>query len=231
MLQKKWLLALVGAGLLVVGMAGGVVLASNLNANASTYANSPTTTNAYCQLYLSTVASKLNTSSSAVSSANQAGLQAVLNQMVKDGKITSAQEAKLQQRLATLSQHPCALIGRLAGHGRGPANGALAGAQASALSAVANALHLSTTTLQSDLASGKTIAQLATAQSVQVSAVNTAYLNAIQTQLNAAVANKVITQTQATNLYTKVQQAVASGKYPLLMGRGHRGPLAAPAGA
>ena len=28
MVQKKWLLALVGAGLLVVGMAGGVVLAT-----------------------------------------------------------------------------------------------------------------------------------------------------------------------------------------------------------
>ena len=85
-------------------------------------------------------------------------------------------------------------------------HGALAGAQQSALSAVADALHLSTTTLRSDLTSGKTIAQLATAQSVQLSAVNTAYLNAIQTQLNTAVTNKLITQTQATNLYTKVQR-------------------------
>jgi hypothetical protein len=218
-LQKKWVLALMGAGLLVVGMAGGVVVASGLNASASHYATPGTSSgNAYCQLYLNTVASKLGTTSAKLIAADQAGIQAVLDQMVKDGKITSAQEAKIEQKLQNLSQHPCALVGRFGSGGRGALSG-LSGARQAILSAVAGALKLKSATLQSDLAAGKTISQLASAQGVQLSAVNTAYLNAVQAQLNQAVTNQLITQTQATNIYNKVKQAVANGHYPLLEGR------------
>ncbi len=229
MFQKKWVLALLGAGLLVVGMAAGVMLASNFNASAGNYASSASnaTSNTYCQLYLNTVASQLGKTSAQLTSANQAGIQAVLNQMVKDGKITSAQETKIQQQLQTLNQHPCALIGRLGLRGRGVA-GALTGARQAIVSAVASSLRLSATTLQSDLAAGKTIPQLAATQGIQLGTVNTAYLNAVQAQINQAVANKLITQTQATTLYNKVKQAVASGKYPLLAGGGVMGKAGTP---
>jgi hypothetical protein len=222
MSQKKWVLALLGAGLLVVGMAAGVVLASNLNATASNYATPGSSdANSYCQLYLNTVASQLGTTPAKLISANQAGLKAVLDQAVKDGKITSAQEAKIEQRLQNLSQHPCAFVGHF-GFGFHGA-GALSGARQAILAAVASALKLQPATLQSDLKAGKTIPQLASAQGVSLSSVNTAYLNAVQTQLNQAVTNKLITQTQATNVLNKIKQAVANGQYPLLEGHGMRG--------
>ncbi|HEV2460515.1 MAG TPA: hypothetical protein VGS80_19345, partial [Ktedonobacterales bacterium] len=46
--------------------------------------------------------------------------------------------------------------------------------------------------------------------------VSTAYLNAVKSALASAVSSHTITQTQSDALYAKVQQAVASGHYPLL---------------
>jgi hypothetical protein len=228
MFQKKWVLGAVGAGLLVVGMAAGVVIASNLQASAAnyaTYATTPSTSASnYCQIYLNTVSHQLGKSNSEVTSANQAGIKAALDQMVKDGKITSAQETQIEQKLQNAGNNPCALVGGLLARGHfGAASrlgGALSGARSAAELAVANALEISTSTLQSDLASGQTIAQIASAKKVNISTVNSAYLNAMQTQLNQAVTNKTITQTQANALYSKLQTAVSQGHYPLLEG-GH----------
>ena len=71
-------------------------------------------------------------------------------------------------------------------------------------------------TLQADLASGQTIPQIAKAQNVPLADVNTAYLDAVRSQLQAAVGAHTITQPQADKAYADVQQAVAQGRYPLL---------------
>ncbi|MBF6591538.1 MAG: hypothetical protein IVW57_13560 [Ktedonobacterales bacterium] len=235
MFQKKWVLGIVGAALLVVGVAGGLVMASQLNASASSYATAPATPSAadsYCQLYLSKLASQLNTTTDKIASANQAAMQAVIDQMVKDGKLTADQKAKLEQRLQNVGKNPCAfLAGRFggAGHfGPGGLDGALKNARGAIESAVASALKLSSaSTLESDLAAGQSISAIATAQHVSISTVNSAYLNAVQTQLNQAVSSKLITQAQATTMYTKIQSEVSKGRYPLLEGRHGMGPAPA----
>src|SRR6185437_15709071 len=104
----------------------------------------------------------------------------------------------------------------------GPARSAIA-------SAVAGALKISTSTLDSDLAVGQTIPQIAAAQKVNLSDVNTAYLNAVKSQLSSAVSAGTITQAQSDAAYSKVQQAVQSGNYPLLGMRGHKSPPTQPA--
>lgn len=82
--------------------------------------------------------------------------------------------------------------------------------------AVAQVLGLSVATLEADLNAGQTLLQIAQAQHVAVDDLNAAYLNAVKAGLAAAVKNGQVTQTQADNLYSAQQQAVASGHYPLL---------------
>lgn len=236
--QKKWLLGIAGAGLLVVGMVAGIAMASNLNVFAGSYAPraATPTSNAYCQLYLNTVASKLGKNASDLTSANQAGMQAVLDQMAKDGKITADQKTKLEQKLKDAGQNPCALLGRLGighpGRGAGGLGGALSGARTAIETKVAGALKISTSTLESDLKSGQTLQQIATSQKVDYATVKSAYLSAVQDQLNAAVTNKTITQEQSTAIYGKIQQAVNNNQFPLLQGghgmMGMRGPKGMP---
>jgi hypothetical protein len=185
---------------------------------------------------MQTLASDLGTTTDKLKSANQDAAQKVINQLASDGKITAAKKAELTQALQKYGSNPCAFV-NLHDAGKGLRQGlagvqrALGPARAAVESAVAGALKISTSTLQSDLASGQTIPQIATAQKVNLSDVNTAYLNAVKSQLGSAVSAGTITQAQSDAVYSKVQQVVQSGAYPLLdMGtRGHKGQPAQPA--
>jgi len=214
--------------LLLVGAAVGFVAAGPMRAAAAGGASTggtatPSATSAYCTLYLQTLEKDLGVSQSKLTSANQDAVTQVINKMYADGKITAAQKTQMLNDLKNNASNPCAALA-LAGHGGPGGHGAFGGpdaglgatAHTAIETAVAKALNISTTTLESDLQAGQTISQIATAQKVNISAVNTAYLNAVQTQLNAAVKAGDITQTQSTDAYTAVKNAVAQGHYPLL---------------
>ncbi len=231
---------LVGVGavaLLLVGAAVGFVAAGPLRAasaapGASTGGSAtPSASNsAYCTLYLQTLEKDLGVSQSKLVSANQDAVTKVINKLYADGKITAAQKTKALNDLKNNASNPCAAlafthVGGPGAHG-GPGAGLGASARTAIETAVAKALNISTTTLESDLQAGQTISQIATAQKVNINTVNTAYLNAVQAQLNAAVKAGDITQTQANNVYTAVKNAVANGDYPLLDHGGFgRGPF------
>ena len=223
-MKKRALLGVAGGLLLVIGVLVGVVFGDNLRALAaggSSPAQATATAgdqNSYCQLYIQTLASDLGVSPDKLKSANQDAAQKVINQMASDGKITAAQKDRLTQRLQKYANSPCAFVAaRAAGRGaRNHLQQALAPARSAIESAVANALKISTTTLDSDLAAGQTIPQIATAQKINLSDVNNAYLNAVKAQLASAVSSGKITQPQSDAIYAKVQQAVQNGKYPLL---------------
>jgi hypothetical protein len=232
-MKKRALLGAAGGLLLVIGVLVGVVFGDNLRALAAGGSSPAQATagdqNSYCQLYIQTLASDLGVSPDKLKSANQDAAQKVINQMASDGKITAAQKDRLTQRLQKYANSPCAFVAaRAAGKGaRNHLQQALAPARSAIESSVATALKISTATLESDLAAGQTIPQIATAQKVNLSDVNTAYLNAVKAQLANAVSSGKITQPQSDAIYAKVQQAVQSGKYPLL--GGHQGQTAQPA--
>ena len=227
-MKKRALLGVAGGLLLVIGVLVGVVFGDNLRALAAGGSSPAQATagaqNSYCQLYIQTLASDLGVSPDKLKSANQDAAQKVINQMASDGKISAAQKDRLTQRLQKYANSPCAFVAaRAAGKGaRNHLQQALAPARSAVESAVANSLKISTTTLESDLAAGQTIPQIATAQKVNLSDVNSAYLNAVKAQLASAVSSGKITQPQSDAIYAKVQQAVQSGKYPLL--GGHKAP-------
>lgn len=73
------------------------------------------------------------------------------------------------------------------------------------IQAVADSLKLTPTQLEAQIFSGKSIADVAKAQNVDINTVETAILNAVHTQLNQAATNGKMTQTQADKLYQTAQ--------------------------
>ncbi|MGH2487434.1 MAG: hypothetical protein ACRDHE_15625 [Ktedonobacterales bacterium] len=217
-MRKRIVLTAAIGGVFVVGLLGGMIVSGGLPVFASSNATQSSPTTGYCQQYEQALAQQLGVSTSQLSQANQSAIQTVITQLAKDGKITAAQQAKLEQRVKQFEAHPCAsLLGR---HGNHKLGKALGKARLNVATAVAGKLGVSVDTLKSDLKSGQTLQQIAAARNVSTSDLNTAYLTAVKAQLDQAVANKTLTSTQENTLYTRIQQAVQKGHYPLLQARG-----------
>lgn len=217
-MRKRIVLAAAIGGVFVVGLLGGMIVSGGLPVFASSNSTQTGASGNYCQQYEQALAQQLGVSTSKLSQANQSAIQTVIAQMAKDGKITAAQQAKLEQRAKQFEAHPCAsLLGK---HGKRAAVGnALAKGRLAVATAVAGKLGVSVDTLKADLKGGQTLQQIAASRNVSTSDLNTAYLTAVKAQLDQAVANKTITSTQETTLYNRVQQAVQNGHYPLLQAR------------
>ena len=233
-MSKRVILGVAGAVIFLAGILAGIIVSGGVPA----FARSTSTTNAhshssstpagYCQLYEQTLASKLNVSESKLESANSAALQTVINQMAKDGQISSKQQSLLQEAVQEYRTQPCSHLTQLLQLAKGKNLSAgsaalqqvLAGARQSIETPVAAALGIPTATLNSDLAAGQTIPQIASTQHVSLSTVNKAYLGAVQTLLSQAVSNGYLTQSQSSALYNRITTAVNSGRYPLLQSGG-----------
>jgi hypothetical protein len=238
-MSKRAALGVGGGLLLALGLVLGVIIGPSLQALAagahpSAATATPTATD-YCQLYEQTVSKDLGVSQSQLESANQDALQAVINKMRADGKITQAQQAQAQQQLSEYAKNPCAALNAVAKQkGAASVGGqgtqAIKDARASIVTAVAGALNVSSSALQSELSAGKTVAQITSEKSASKSAVDAAYLKAVQAQLAKAVSAGSLTQAQSDMAYSFLQRSVASGHYPLLdAGSGSFGAMA-PAG-
>lgn len=237
-MKKQVVLGLAGGGLLIVGLVAGIIFGDNLRALAAGNGNNNVPVRAtagdrasYCQLYLDTLAKDLGVTTDKLKSANQDAAQKVIDQLASDGKISATQKSEMTQALQKYAKSPCAFV-----NARGVRPGAisdlrqaLAPARAAVASAVAGSLKISTSTLESDLAAGQTIPQIAAAQKVNLSDVNSAYLNAVKSQLGSAVSSGMLTQSQSDVLYSRLQQAVQAGHYPLLEMGSHKGQAAQPA--
>src|SRR2546430_15132121 len=137
----------------------------------------------------------------------QAELQTI-DQMVKDGQLTQAQADKIKQRIQS-GQAP----GPFFGFPRGArfANMALLNsARTAELNAVAGALGMSTSDLQAQLRSGKTLADLEQSKGVSDTAVRAAAHDAAKKGLDPAVKNGTITQAQEDAML----QRITSGPEP-----------------
>src|SRR6266487_3414133 len=91
-----------GAALLLLAILFGAFFAGPLLAMANgsqTAAGTPTATNPYCQEYLQDLAQRLNVSVSTLQQDKLASTEDVLNQLVKDGKLTQSQADAIKQRL------------------------------------------------------------------------------------------------------------------------------------
>jgi hypothetical protein len=225
-MRKRILFAVAGSALFIAGLVVGIAANAGLPVFAA--ANHSTTTQAttngnYCQLYINTLAKDLKVDAATLEKANQDAATQVINRMAADGKISASQKAQMLSRLQQAAANPCAALAAM--HGPGMGKGHLPGLaerpQMQAMrqqveSAVAKALNLTASQLDTDLASGQTIAQIAQKQGVQLSAVKSAYLQAVQNELNQAVQSGMLTQAQSQMIYNQLQMAVQNGFFPML---------------
>ncbi len=207
--MRKLLMIGGGSFVLLVAILFGAFYAGPLLASASTSSSSKTsttvatpTTNAYCTQYQSDLAKRLNVSVSTLQQAEQAASTDVINQMVKDGKLTQAQATQIEQNMA--NKQACnlpGLHGPRGGHGLGFAGGpAMQKYMSTALTDVAKGLNLTSAQLTSDLQSGKSLSAIATAQGVSATQLQTLLTNTMQSILTQAVSNGDLTQTQANTI-------------------------------
>jgi AraC-like DNA-binding protein len=221
-MRKPLVRALIGSGLLVLGILIGAVAARLPVFASSTGPQNRTLPQAgpgdYCHLYEQILANELHVSTSALEQANRDALQKTINQLAQDGQITAAEQSMLRGLVQKYGTDPCT---SLASAGSDLANNPavqqlLAQVHTVLVSAVAQSLNMSPATLESDLSQGKTIPQIAQEQHVPLSTVNAAYLNAAKSVLAQAVSAQVITQGQADLLSGLATIAVNNGYYPLL---------------
>ena len=207
--MKKILLIGGGSALLLLCVLFGAFFAGPLLASArsgqstATAASTPTTPNPYCQQYLQDLAKRLGVSVSTLQQDKLASAEVVIAQLVKDGKLTQNQANQMTQRLE--SHQACTGKGKGL-WGRGVMMQSLKQYLPAVAAQVAQGLHISSTQLMSQLQSGKSLSDIATAQSVSSAQLQTIVTKAIQSAVNKAVSDGNLTQQQATNIMQMLQK-------------------------
>jgi hypothetical protein len=226
-ITKRWALSGAAAGMLLAGgIYGGTALAQTSSTSASSSPVSPPTPTASqqaraaqaqadYQAFISHLASRLNLSADAVTSALKNAEKDSVADQVKAGKITQAQADQIDQRIDSGQ-------GGFPGFGFGPGPGGPRGfggpGGQAAVNAAATALNLQPPNLQSQLRSGKTLKDIAAAQNVDLTKVTTAVTNAVKPQLDQDVAAGRLTSQQETDILKQI----AAGNLP--GGHGPGGP-------
>jgi len=166
--------------------------------------------------FWNSLASKLGLTVDTLKSDVTSAEKAAIEQAVTDGKLTRAQADRMEQRLNSNAPLAPLGFGRFGpGFRRVPTNGNppvaprstvpfpfLGGflGNANELEAVANALNMKPADLTAQIKSGKTLAQIATAQNVDQTTVKQAIIDAVKAQLAREVQDGIITQAQADRI-------------------------------
>jgi hypothetical protein len=152
---------------------------------------------------LAQVASAQGKTVSGLEDAIIAGARKSLDAAVAAGQLTAAQEAA---RLADLQSHVADIV-----NSTGPPDGGRGGPGGGpATKAIADYLGLTSDEIRTQLQSGKTLAQVATAQGKTVDGLQAAIVADAKTHLDAAVAAGKLTATQETSMLSDLQSHVAN---------------------
>jgi Spy/CpxP family protein refolding chaperone len=185
-LKLKRKLAIGGAVVAAAGVAGGAYAASSSSTNPR-------------RAFIDDVAKRLNVSPTALDNALKGAYQDQLNQAVKSGKLTQAQANRIKQRIAQRRPAPIGFAHRgFFGH--------RAGIRARGLEAAAKYLGLTDAQLLTQLRSGKSLAEIATAQHKSVSGLTSTLKADVKARLDKAVAAKMLTSTQEQKLLSRLDQ-------------------------
>jgi polyhydroxyalkanoate synthesis regulator phasin len=175
---------------------------SQTNANAaSTPAAATPTPNPYCQRYFQDLAKRLGVPVSTLQRDMLAAADDTLAQLVKDGRLTQKQANAIKQFLQ--SHQACTGISPVE---RGIILQSLKPYLNTVANQVALGLRMTPSQLKAQLQAGKRLSQLAAAQGVSSSQLQTTEANAVQSAVNQAVHNGDLTQQQATTFMQYVRK-------------------------
>jgi hypothetical protein len=187
LLRHKLLIA--GATAVAAASAGGAYAATQSDTNPR-------------QAFLNDVAKHLNVSPAALNSAVKAAVNDRINAAVKDGQITQAQAKKLEQALGQGAPVPFLFGGAPRAFGPGPRFFERRGG--GTLHAAAVYLGLSNAQLMADLASGKSLAQVAKARGKSVSGLEQLLITAETKRVNQLASSGVITKAQQQKILSRL---------------------------
>jgi hypothetical protein len=201
---------------LVIGLAALAVAAFAGGAYAATQSSTPNTR----QAFLNDVAKRLHVTPQQLTQALQGATADQLQAAVKAGRLTQAQANQLEQHLKQNGNAPAVPFGFFGGPGPGPApRFALPGGPGRRfgggigapfeLQGAASYLGLTATQLFQQLSSGKSLAQIATAQHKTASGLEQAITSAIKTRLDKLVANKLMTAAQEKAVLARLSARLA----------------------
>lgn len=205
---RRVLVVLGLAGALAVTAVAGTAIAQTPTPNTQTGTN-------YQEYFLDRLASALGTTRDKLTSAFTQARNETADQAVKDGKLTQekADRMKAQQGIGPFGFHGFGSDMDRGDMGRGgKMDGFMGGGQSR--EAIAGALGITTQELDTQLRSGKTLAELAAGKE---QAVKDAMVAAEKTRLDQAVAGGKITQAQADQRLEQLRNADLNSLF------GHRG--------
>jgi hypothetical protein len=202
--RKKVMLAALAGALLMLILIVITLIASPLGVFAASTAKSTATTNSKtnpsCTLYQQTLAKELNVSVDTVRQDNKNALITVIQQKVKDGKLTQAQATKLEQRIDK-SQ------GNLCNFNKKNTNRQLLNKyRMDIITEVAQKLQIQPAQLTAQIKAGKSLHEIASAKNVSDSQLQSYITTAIKDTLQKAVAAGDITQQRANAINTFIQK-------------------------
>ncbi len=157
----------------------------------------------YANLFITAFESRLNIDDARLNAALNAAVTATTAQAVTDGWLTSDQATQLDNFATMGVRQLAALTNRFPfGGARGP----LAGMWQPAT--LASALGMSSADLEAQLKAGKSIANIAAAQHLDLAQVKQTILSQFKTQLDTAVKNGKLTQTLADVVLAKFSSSL-----------------------
>ncbi len=211
MTKTKKILLTLGGILIVTALAFGAWLAAS--PIQGVLAQEPTPTpeagkgplGAYQDLFLEAFAKRLGVTLEKIKEAFSGAFSDALRQAVKDGALTQEQADEMQSRFSERLNRgdlpgffpPFGRPGGFAPGGRG--------FYGFDLSVLAEVLGLSEDGLKSELQSGKSIADIAAEKNVDLAQVKAKVLEATKAQLDQAVQDGKLTQTQAEEMYSRLE--------------------------
>jgi hypothetical protein len=200
------------AAIVVTASASGMTLSFNHTAapqpapQGSLTAVDASSSSAECSTFMKHFAVEIGKTQAQINSAFQKAIADTLADEVKSGQITQAQADAIKARLA--NQTPCSLPTVRTPGGDKTAIGAYVQQY---LAAAASALGITQTQLTTDLKSGQSISQIASAQNVSEADFRTKLIANLKPTLDQAVTDKKITSAQETLILQRLQ----TGPLPL----------------
>jgi hypothetical protein len=188
---------------------GGAIAASQLGSDADE------------QAIIDDAAKRLGVEPSELSEALEQAYSARIDAAVAAGKLTQEQADALKERIQA-GDVPL-VGGPLFGH-HGPGFGGHHGLRAGGLDAAASYLGLTGEELHDQLESGKTLAEVATAEGKSVDGLKQAMLDAAKQELDAAVGEGKLTEEQADQLLANLEERIDDLVNGTLPGPGGNGP-------
>jgi ribosomal protein S20 len=190
----------------LTGQAGASLVPAAPSAAATTTAG----TGEYCAAYRAAFAKELGVTEAKLTAAAKAAAIATIDAAVADGDLTADAADRLKTRIgqAGAGTDLCKTIaGRIGKIGK-----AALGVAKDALTAAADALHMTPADLRAELKASGDLKAIATAKGVDYQTVTDAVLDAVKADLDPAVKAGTITQARADKILDRLADRLADGR-------------------